>query len=87
MSQFSLHTACHENYNLIWLHPFYLLAIPVYFFAKKWASYLGYVFFAATVLLMIANHWIPQQFSNSVMIVMTIALFLQIRLIQRGKNN
>ncbi len=86
MSQFSLHNACHENYNLIWLHPLYLLAIPVYFIAKKWASYLGYVFFAATILLMIANHWIPQQFSNSVIIVMIIALFLQIRLIQRGEK-
>lgn len=86
MSQFSLHTACHENYNLIWLHPLYLFVIPVYFISKKWTSYFGYLFFAATVLLMIANHWIPQHFSNSVIILMNIALFLQFRLIQRGKK-
>ena len=86
MSQFSLHTACHENYNLIWLHPLYLFVIPVYFISKKWSSYFGYLFFAATILLMIANHWIPQHFSNSVIILMNIALFLQIRLIQRGEK-
>ena len=84
MSQFSLHSACHENYNLIWLHPLYLLAIPLYFISKKWTGYLGYVFFAATVLLMIANHWIPQHFSKSVIALMIIALFLQTRLIKRG---
>ncbi len=86
MSQFSLHTACHENYNLIWLHPLYLFVIPVYFISKKWTSYFGYLFFAATILLMIGNHWIPQHFSNSVIILMIIALFLQFRLIQRGKK-
>jgi len=85
MSQFSLHNACHENYNLIWLHPIYLLAIPVYFISKKWTSYLGYVFFIATVLLMITSYWLPQHFSKSVMVLMVLALFLQIRLIQRGK--
>lgn len=85
MSQISLHNACHDNYNLIWLHPFYLLAIPVYFISKKWTSYLGYIFFMATVLLMVASHWIPQHFSASVIVLMVISLFLQIRLIQRGK--
>lgn len=85
MSQISLHNACHDNYNLIWLHPLYLLTIPVYFISKKWTSYLGYVFFIATVLLMIASHWIPQHFSAAVMVLMVISLILQIRLIQRGK--
>jgi hypothetical protein len=84
MSQFSLHTACHENYNLAWLHPFYLLAIPTYFLSKKWTGYLGWIFFAATIVLMFANHWIPQHFSKSVIAVMVIALFLQKRLIKRG---
>lgn len=84
MSQISLHNACHENYNLIWLHPLYLLAIPVYFISKKWTSYLGYLFFIATVLFMVASHWIPQHFSASVMVLMVISLILQIRLIQRG---
>jgi hypothetical protein len=44
MSQFSLHTACHENYNLIWLHPLYLFVIPVYFISKKWTSYFDIYF-------------------------------------------
>ena len=85
MSQISLHNACHDNYNLIWLHPLYLLVIPIYFISKKWTSYLGYVFFIATAILMISSHWIPQHFSASVMVLMVISLFLQIRLIQRGK--
>jgi len=84
MSQLSLHSACHENYNLIWLHPLYLLVIPLYFISKKWTGYIGYVFFIATILLMFANHWIPQHFSKSVIGVMIIGLFLQIRLIKRG---
>lgn len=85
MSQFSLHTACHENYNLIWLHPLYLMVLPIYFMSKKWTGYVGYVFFLATILLMFASHWIPQHFSKSVIALMVIVLFLQIRLIQRGK--
>jgi hypothetical protein len=85
MSQFSFHSACHENYNLIWLHPLYLLAIPLYFISKKWTGYLGYLFFGLTILFMFANHWIPQHFSKSVMAVMIIALFLQTRLIKRGR--
>jgi len=85
MSQFSFHTACHENYNLIWLHPLYLLAIPLYFLAKKWAGYLGYLFFSANVLLMFASYWVPQHFSKAVIALMIIALYLQIRLIKRGR--
>ena len=84
MSQFSLHNACHENYNLIWLHPFYLLVIPVYFISKKWTGYLGRLFFITTVLFMFASHWIPQHTSKSVIAVMVITLCLQIRLIKRG---
>ncbi|MEK0423121.1 MAG: hypothetical protein RLZ95_1031 [Bacteroidota bacterium] len=84
MSQFSLHNACHENYNLIWLHPIYLLAIPLYFIPKKWVGYLGWLFFTTTVLFMFASHWIPQHLSNSVVVLMIIALCLQIRLIKRG---
>ncbi|MEN9701651.1 MAG: hypothetical protein RIR55_977 [Bacteroidota bacterium] len=87
MSQFSLHTACHENYNLIWLHPLYLLAIPVYFISKKWTGYLGWLFFIATTLYMFASHWIPQHSSKSVIAVMVITLFLQIRLIKRGAQS
>ena len=86
MSQFSLHTACHENYNLIWLHPLYLIAVPLYFMSKKWTGYLGYLFFTVTVLFMMMSHWIPQHFSNTVIVLMMMVLFLQIRLIQRGKH-
>jgi len=84
MSQFSFHNSCHENYNLIWLHPFYLLAIPVYFISKKWTGYIGWLFFTTTTLLMFASYWLPQHFSKSVIVVMIIALFLQTRLIKRG---
>jgi Domain of unknown function (DUF4105) len=87
MSQFSFHNACHENYNLIWLHPLYLLVIPVYFISKKWTGYLGGLFFIATTLYMFASHWIPQHSSKSVIAVMVIALFLQIRLIKRGAQS
>ncbi len=87
MSQFSFHNACHENYNLIWLHPIYLLAIPVYFISKKWTGYLGWLFFTTTTLYMFASHWIPQHSSKSVIAVMVIALFLQIRLIKRGAQS
>jgi len=87
MSQFSFHNACHENYNLIWLHPLYLLAIPVYFISKKWTGYLGWLFFIATTLYMFASHWIPQHSSKSVIAVMVIALFLQTRLIKRGAQS
>ena len=84
MSKISIHSACHDNYNLIWLHPIYLIAIPLYFISKKWTGYLGWVFFIITILFMFANYWIPQHFSKSVMVVMAIALFLQTRLIKRG---
>ena len=87
MSQFSFHNACHENYNLIWLHPIYLLAIPVYFISKKWTGYLGWLFFTTTTLYMFASHWIPQHSSKSVIALMVIALFLQIRLIKRGTQS
>ncbi len=87
MSQFSFHNACHENYNLIWLHPIYLLAIPVYFISKKWTGYLGWLFYTTTTLYMFASHWIPQHSSKSVIAVMVIALFLQIRLIKRGTQS
>jgi len=87
MSQFSLHSACHENYNLIWLHPLYLLVIPVYFISKKWTGYLGWIFFMATLVLMFSNYWLPQHFSKSVIALIAIALCLQIRLIKRGAQS
>ena len=85
MSQISLHTACHENYNLLWMHPLYLLALPIYFISNKWTGILGWIFFAIIILLMLSSYWIPQYFSNSTLVLMTIALFLNMRLIKRGR--
>jgi hypothetical protein len=86
MSQFSMHTACHENYNLLWLHPFYLIALVTYFISRKWTGYLGWIFFSITVLFMIGNYWIPQHFSQVVIVVICLALVLAIRLIKRGRD-
>jgi hypothetical protein len=85
MSQISLHTACHENYNLLWMHPLYLLALPIYFISNKWTGILGWIFFVIIILLMLSSYWIPQYFSNSTLVLMTIALFLNMRLIKRGR--
>lgn len=86
MSQFSMHTACHENYNLIWLHPLYLLALITYFTSRKITGYLGWIFFITMIVFMVANFWIPQHFSKVVMVLISIALFLNIRLIKRGRD-
>lgn len=87
MSQISIHTACHENYNLIWMHPLYLIVIPVYFISKKWTGYLGVIYFIPTVVLMFCSYWIPQHFSQTVIAMMAITLALQVRLIQKGGNH
>jgi hypothetical protein len=86
MSQFSMHTACHENYNLLWLHPFYLIALVTYFISRKWTGYLGWLFFSITILFMLGNYWIPQHFSQAVIVVICLALVLAIRLIKRGRD-
>lgn len=86
MSQCSMHTACHQNYNLIWLHPFYLIAIISYFSSRKFTGYLGWIFFIAIIVFMLTNYWIPQHFSTDVIMVMMIALFMNIRLIKRGRD-
>lgn len=85
MSQFSLHTACHHNYNVVWLHPLYLLAIPLYMLNHKWIGYLGWLFFGAICILMISSYWIEQYFSPSVMVMICIALFLSTRFIKKGQ--
>lgn len=86
MSLLSMHTACHQNFNIIWLHPFYLIALVTYFASPKWTSYLGWLFFIPTIILMFTSYWVPQHFSQSVIGVMAIALFLQIRLIKKRSN-
>lgn len=86
MSQFSMHTACHENYNLLWLHPFYLIALITYFVSRKWTGYLGWTFFSIIIVFMLGNYFIPQHFSKEVIAVISLALVLSIRLIKRGKD-
>jgi hypothetical protein len=86
MSQFSMHTACHENYNLLWLHPFYLIGLITYFVSRKWTGYLGWTFFSIIIVFMLGNYFIPQHFSREVIAVISLALVLSIRLIKRGKD-
>ncbi len=86
MSQFSMHTACHENYNILWLHPIYLIALVTYFVSRKITGYLGWIFFSIIIAFMLGNYFIPQQFSIEVILVICIALILSIRLIKRGRD-
>lgn len=86
MSLFSLHTACHENFNIFWLHPFYWIALICYFIRPVWAGYLGRIFFACTIGLILVSYWLPQSFSYSVYCFMLLALLLNYRLIKRGAN-
>lgn len=84
MDVFSLHSACHENYNLIWLHPIYLVLIPIYFTQYKALRYIGLVLFMTTCMLMVISYWVPQHFSKEVIVMMGIALLLQTRMIKRS---
>jgi hypothetical protein len=86
MSLFSLHTACHENFNIFWLHPFYWLALICYFVRPIWAGYLGRIFFALTIGLLLSSYWLPQNFSSSVYVLMLLALVLNYRLIKKGTD-
>lgn len=86
MSQFSMHTACHQNYNLIWLHPFYLIALISYFTSRKLTGILGWIFFTTMIVFMLVNYWIPQHYSQTVIVLMSIELILNIRLIKRGRD-
>lgn len=84
MDVFSLHSACHENYNLIWLHPIYLVLIPIYFTQFKALRTIGLVLFMTTCMLMVISYWVPQHFSKEVIVMMGIALLLQTRMIKRS---
>ena len=84
MSLISLHTACYENFNLMWLHPAYLIALVFYFLPKNWIGKLGMLFFSAIIGLIITSYWVPQHFSKEVFALMAIALLLNYRLINKG---
>ncbi len=86
MSWFSMHDACHQNFNILWLHPFYLIALLSYFISKKWTSYLGFLFFATMLIVTIGNFWIPQHFSKAVIVLMAITMVLNARLILKNKH-
>jgi hypothetical protein len=84
MSVFSKHTACHDNYNIAWIHPFYFIALILYFIKPIWAGYLGRIFFIATIGLIVVSYWLPQSFSSSVYLLMGLAIVLNYRLMKRG---
>ena len=83
MSLFSLHTACHNNFNIAWIHPFYWIALVFYFMKPIWAGYLGRAFFIASIGLIIVSYLLPQSFSISVYLLMGLSLVLNYRLIKR----
>ena len=80
MSLFSKHTACHNNFNIAWIHPFYFIALILYFIKPIWAGYLGRIFFIATIGLIVVSYWLPQSFSSSVYLLMVVSLLLNYRL-------
>lgn len=86
MSLISLHTACYQNFNLMWLHPAYLIALVLYFLPKKWIGKIGMLFFSAIIALVITSYWLPQHFSKEVFAMMSIALLLNYRLITKGHD-
>ncbi len=84
MSLFSLHTACHNNFNIAWIHPLYWIALVCYFMKPIWAGNLGRIFFIASIGLIVVSYWVPQSFSISVYLLMGLSLVLNYRLIKRG---
>lgn len=86
MSLFSLHTACHNNFNIAWIHPLYFIALVFYFMKPIWAGYLGRIFFIAAFGLIVVSYLLPQSFSISVYLFMGLSLVLNYRLIKRGSD-
>ena len=86
MSLFSLHTACHNNYNIAWIHPLYWIALVFYFMKPIWAGFLGRIFFIASIGLIVVSYWVPQSFSSSVYLLMGLSLVLNYRLLKRGRD-
>jgi hypothetical protein len=86
MSLFSKHTACHNNFNIAWIHPLYWIALVFYFIKPIWAGYLGRIFFIASIGLIVISYWVPQSFSSSVYLLMGLSLILNYRLLKRGRD-
>lgn len=87
MSFISNHTACYRNFNIMWMHPLYFIAVIAYFLKNAWISHIGKIFLAAIFGLVITSYWLPQHFSIEVFTLMAIAVILNYRLIQRRQLN
>ncbi len=87
MSLISKHTACYQNYNLMWMHPLYIIALVFYFIPSKAIGQIGLLFLASIAGLIITSYWLPQHFSIEVWALMGIAILLNYRLIEKGRIN
>lgn len=87
MCHISLHTACYQNFNLMWMHPLYLIALITYFIKNQWIESIAKVFLGAIIGLLLACFWLPQHFSQEIFLLIAIALILNYRLILKGQNN
>jgi len=85
MSFMSMHTACYQNYNIMWMQPLYVLALIFYFVKNKFIGKLGLLFMGATVALLISQYWLPQHFSKEIFILIGITMVLNYRFIQKGR--
>jgi len=87
MSFISNHTACFNNFNIMWMHPLYFIGLIAYFIKNNWISHIAKLFLAAIVGLIITSYWLPQHFSIEVFTLIAITLILNYRLIKRGQHN
>lgn len=87
MSMISKHTACYQNYNLMWMHPLYLIALVFYFIRSKTIGQIGLVFFASIIGLVLTSYWLPQHFSKEVWVLIATAALLNYRLVEKGRIN
>jgi len=85
MSLFSKHTACYQNYNLMWMHPLYLIALVFYFIPNKIIGQIGLLFLASIISLILTSYWLPQHFSKEVWALIATALLLNYRLAEKGR--
>ncbi len=85
MSLFSKHTACYQNYNLMWMHPLYLIALVFYFISNKIIGQIGLLFLASIISLILTSYWLPQHFSKEVWALIATALLLNYRLVEKGR--
>jgi len=87
MSLISKHTACYQNYNLMWMHPLYIVAILFYFIPSKAIGQIGMIFLASIAGLIITSYWLPQHFSKEVWVLIATAALLNYRLVEKGRIN